>query len=979
MEFVSGQKLTAQNLNNLVSLADGQNIPTDGMFIKSKGINVWKAPYAKPEVVKNHKIFDVQVRYHDIKDIGQEKDENYKPEYRPFWYVYLGTDSDKVEPINYDVWDIKIEAGSGITLVAPLKIYSQPMPIYGETLDSFQYKDAITQMTHCEIDQETEEVKNYKKFYAGKMLKNQAQVINSDLNGWFCTGLPAYDIDEPDSGIMLASSELYATFIRTSDNYPGNYSGYFGNVFFSVLVFSNSPITGLGSLKKNGQYQALLPDGTTIQYAEIMGDHSQKIGSFKLTANFKQKGYGVENTSMIPRDNLSKEDHGWQIVKPTMLSADDAKAAQQLVNYQFINTMFVHPLGWTQRFPGNEDGKGRYSLNIYFSDFKAEDLPDADVNAYYVDFIWNDDPEDAGVNTFLEIKKIARLRGSMTQMRDSLDKLVKLASNTIYNKDYKENPIKYHKLIAVFLLNTNDKISPGDGEPIPWTIEYVSYVDTMPNFTNDLRYDQNLTSAKKISPKLRSISRTKTQLSVDGTVKNIIVDEIYGFNDPSNRISSAEGLSAEALIRYHGKMIDGTDVHQILYVDLSSLSGSISVDSEVNQLNLSSIGKYTTDGISGVYEIFNFHDLDNQVKLDDNHKANSDIIIRTRSGSGDNKPAIVEYLPLSALSALSTSGAEKISVDTEIENQTSSIQLLSTQVGEWYQLYNFDKANADIDAKIWTLGDLDSEKHGKTGKLIDPVTKNLLSVDILVRDNSTKQLKYMNLSVDPINVDTFSTNTKQKSLVYYKDQFQDRDYLSLKDFNTTPDTKLTATLSGNGLVDITGKNTWILTKKYNTANQMMELTYDKLQLSVDLSGVSADVRCDADVTLAQKSIQKKGDYIQLYNFTRPSITTKKTTLDKLSATYDLLDSNDSVLVRSGSELKYKKLQIETKLPGGGGGQTTGYTGSVVGDPTLKWNTRGTYRIELWGKDMTYENGLLKSIGEERLISELETVGYSGQA
>ena len=170
-----------------------------------------------------------------------------------------------------------------------------------------------------------------------------------------------------------------------------------------------------------------------------------------------------------------------------------------------------------------------------------------------------------------------------------------------------------------------------------------------------------MTSAKKISPKLRSISRTKTQLSVDGTIKNTIVDEIYGFNDPSNRISSVENLSAEALIRYHGKMIDGTDVHQILYVDLSALSGSISVDSEVNQLNLSSIGKYTTDGVSGVYEIFNFHDLDNQVILNDNRKSNSDIIIRTRSGSGDNKPAIVEYLPLSALSA---SGAEKISVDT---------------------------------------------------------------------------------------------------------------------------------------------------------------------------------------------------------------------------------------------------------------------------------------------------------------------------
>ena len=65
--------------------------------------------------------------------------------------------------------------------------------------------------------------------------------------------------------------------------------------------------------------------------------------------------------------------------------------------------------------------------------------------------------------------------------------------------------------------------------------------------------------------------------------------------------------------------------------------------------------------------------------------------------------------------------------------------------------------------------------------------------------------------------------------------------------------------------------------------------------------------------------------------------------------------------------EYKKLQIETKLPGG---ETSGYTGSIVGDPILKWNTQGTYRIELWGKDMTYENGLLKSVGNERLISEL---------
>ena len=343
----------------------------------------------------------------------------------------------------------------------------------------------------------------------------------------------------------------------------------------------------------------------------------------------------------------------------------------------------------------------------------------------------------------------------------------------------------------------------------------------------------------------------------------------------------------------------------------------------------------------------------------------------------ENNGAELKYI---SLSALEISGMY-IPPDADVlESQTSSLQTRVLDNGSKVEeLFQFHKTNADIDAKIWTLGDLDSEKHGKTGKLIDPKTKNLLSVDILVRDNSTKQLKYMNLSVDPINVDTFSTNTTQKSLTYYKDKFQDRDYLSLRDFNTTPDTKLTATINGNGLVDITGQNTWILTKKYNTANQMMELTYDKLQLSVDLSGVSADVRCDADVTLAQKSIQKKGDYIQLYNFTRPAITTKKTTIDKLSATYDLLDSNDSVLVRSGTELKYKKLQIETKLPssGGGGGETTGYTGTKTQATNLKWNSNGQYKVELWGCDFQYENGLLKSIGSEKMIATLDTVGYSG--
>lgn len=577
MEFVSGQKLTAQNLNNLVSLADGQNIPTDGLFIKSNGVNMWKPLEENPQTIKNYRIFDVQVRFHDVNDTGQEKGDNYEPEYKPFWYVYLGTDSVKAKQINYDIWDIKIEAGSGVSLVAPVKVYSQPMPTAGETLDGFQYSNAITQMTHCEIDETTGEVKNYKNFYAGKMLSNQPQVINSDLNGWFCTGLPAYLITGTDDKVKFMPNELYATFIRTSNTFQ---SVVKNDVFWSVLVFSNSPIVGLGSLKKNGQYRTILPDGTNVQYAEIMGGHSQKIGSFKFTASLGKGNYDVESTSMVPSDELSKEDHGWTIVTPTMLSADDAKSAQQLVNYQFINTTFVHPLGYTNWFPGNEDGKGGHSLNIYFSDLNVEDLPDSEANAYYVDFSWTDNPDKGESNEFLEIKKITDLRGSMTLMRDSLDELVGLASTKILDKNQKENPITYHKLISVFLLNTNGKISPEDGQPIPWTIEYVSYVDTMPNFTNDLRYDSNLVASvaavgKEISPIQLSISRTKIQLDIDGNTKETFVDQIFGFNNPSYKIESTENLSAEVLIRQH-TLVDGKETHQIGYVDLSAmLSGGV--------------------------------------------------------------------------------------------------------------------------------------------------------------------------------------------------------------------------------------------------------------------------------------------------------------------------------------------------------------------------------------------------------------------
>ena len=317
-----------------------------------------------------------------------------------------------------------------------------------------------------------------------------------------------------------------------------------------------------------------------------------------------------------------------------------------------------------------------------------------------------------------------------------------------------------------------------------------------------------------------------------GTVECQCV-EMHGFD----KLETVVPLSSDHLVI---RRVDDNNGAELQYMALSSLEISgmyVPPDADMAESQTSSLQTRELEDGTKVEELYNFHVPDTtEVQLSD--LLSVDVVLR----NPNNGQPYVEYGKLNI----------DIKPDAQGQTEQKSIDWLSTTHD--LQLYNFDNSNSNIDAKMWILGELDSDKHGKVGKLIDPTSKDLLSVDILVRDNSTKQLKYMNLFVDPINVDTYSTNTQNKSLIYRKDKFKGNDYLSLRDFDTTPDTKLNATLSGNGLVDITGKNTWILTKKYNTANQMMELTYDKLQLSVDLSGVAADVRCDADVTLAQKSI-----------------------------------------------------------------------------------------------------------------------------
>ena len=383
---------------------------------------------------------------------------------------------------------------------------------------------------------------------------------------------------------------------------------------------------------------------------------------------------------------------------------------------------------------------------------------------------------------------------------------------------------------------------------------------------------------------------------------------------------------------------------------------------------LSSIHRNEISGTS-YYQLYQFGLSDN-VQLSDLSDVQADVLVRKIDG----KDHTLEYV---ALSDISNAEGTSCSADSEVE-YLSSIGVLSNDNGKVYELYNFDKMSSDYDARIMTLGGIKDDRSHKVGRLVDTATGNVMtSVDIVVRDKESKQIKYMNLSVDEVFVDTYSVNSRSHSIMTSRD-FLNNEYIELCNIETRPDQYLSGVIQNNGVVKITNDDEWIVTKRLVNNGNRMDLEYKHLQLSVDLSAISADVRCDADVTLAQKSIQKKGDYIQLYNFTRPTITTKKTTLNSLSATYDLLDTDDAVLVRSGSQLTYKKLQIETKLPssGGGGGETSGYTGSVDNVTRIYWDTND-YKIKAAGVTMTYENGLLKSISTEKTLSQIDTVGYSG--
>lgn len=93
------------------------------------------------------------------------------------------------------------------------------------------------------------------------------------------------------------------------------------------------------------------------------------------------------------------------------------------------------------------------------------------------------------------------------------------------------------------------------------------------------------------------------------------------------------------------------------------------------------------------------------------------------------------------------------------------------------------------------------------------------------------------------------------------------------------------------------------------------------------NGEGTEIVGDSDLTNAstysvhvgKRTEQEGGEtYATLYNFDQTPTESATATLDSNQGQYDV-GSNDWFLVKNGNELKYKKITIETDLPGGGGG------------------------------------------------------------
>ena len=114
---------------------------------------------------------------------------------------------------------------------------------------------------------------------------------------------------------------------------------------------------------------------------------------------------------------------------------------------------------------------------------------------------------------------------------------------------------------------------------------------------------------------------------------------------------------------------------------------------------------------------------------------------------------------------------------------------------------------------------------------------------------------------------------------------------------------------------------------------------------------------------------------QLHNFDNPAPTTKTVDMLAKNTAYDTLDSNEYFVIKSGDEVKYKKVQIKDNTPGG---VTEGLTTdlSVVVSSTYSEEYH-TFTNKM--KKLSFANGLLTAaidLPDQTVFTAVEHIAHT---
>ena len=197
-----------------------------------------------------------------------------------------------------------------------------------------------------------------------------------------------------------------------------------------------------------------------------------------------------------------------------------------------------------------------------------------------------------------------------------------------------------------------------------------------------------------------------------------------------------------------------SDVHYLKYATLSiDLSGVCLVDTEIPEVNLSSIDKKTTDDNSRTYlTLHNFDKIEKDLTLSISHETPNlpdNIQILVRDNDGGTKT--LKYADLSI-------DFQNISTDTQV-TQNKSIDVVHSEElsGDYLQLYNFDK---DSSGTYKFLPNKQGYERSSGSTKCDFVCKSV--------DGATKEVAYMETSVEYPEGDNSSiVYNRSNDLAYY--------------------------------------------------------------------------------------------------------------------------------------------------------------------------------------------------------------------